>query len=612
MSDARRRLSRRWSALPALVRNAPPRVLLILGVVVVVLGGLIVSRPLTSLVLLGVYVGASAVVMGVVELIGRPTGLWARGVAVAWVLAGVAVLVWLGRSLELLPPVLAVLLIIGGLATTGEALSRGVPSSRILAASWGVTQVAFGVLSFTWPDVTVLVLALVFGVRTIVFGVGMVAQGVRGIRRPRVRRTPFDSAAAVRRRRVRRRWTAGGRYALSVLLVLTAAGGWWLNDWLQDGAPVVDAFYDPPAEVPGGHGRLIRSDSYNGRAPQNGDVIRILYTTRDAVSRPAVASALVIVPKDPPPGPRPVVIWNHGTTGVAQGCAPSLRDATATRWAIPALEQALKAGWVVVASDFSGQGAPGTYPYLIGKGEARSSLDAVLATAELSTDLVLSPDTVVWGHSQGGHAALWTTAISEEYAPGIDVLGTAAIAPVADPKALATELLSGPPNALLSVLTSWVLVPYSETYADVHLDDYIAEGSRSIVLEMTQRCPTEPGVVVSVLTALGVGEDRPLYTADLTEGALGRRLEENAMTAALGTPMLIAWGSEDEVIPPRLQEEYIATLCAEGQPVRWATYAGYDHLRPLLPKSRFLPVLYDWTKGLFARTDQVVDGCGLR
>ncbi|MBM3716953.1 MAG: hypothetical protein FJW64_14700, partial [Actinobacteria bacterium] len=189
MSDARRRLSRRWSALPALVRNAPPRVLLIVGVVVVLLGGLIVSRPLTSLVLLGVYVGASAVVMGVVELIGRPTGWWARGVAVAWVLAGVAVLVWLGRSLELLPPVLAVLLIIGGLATIGEALSRGVPSSRILAASWGVTQVAFGVLSFTWPDVTVLVLALVFGVRTIVFGVGMVAQGVRGIRRPRVRRT---------------------------------------------------------------------------------------------------------------------------------------------------------------------------------------------------------------------------------------------------------------------------------------------------------------------------------------------------------------------------------------------------------------------------------------
>lgn len=611
MSDARRRLSRRWSALPALLTAAPPRVLLIVGLLVVALGVLIVTRPLTSLVLLGIYVGASAVVMGVVELVGA-AGRWARVVAGAWIVAGIAVLVWLGRSLELLPSVLALLLIIGGLASVGDALRRGAPSVRVLAAAWGLAQIAFGVLSFTWPDVTVLVLALVFGVRTIVFGLGLFTRGARSIRRPRPRAAGADAAAAVRRRRVRRRWSAGGRYALSLLLIATAAGGWALNDWLQDGAPVVDAFYDPPDAVPGGHGRLIRSDAYLGRAPENGVATRILYTTRDAVSRPAVASALVIVPSDPPPGPRPVVVWNHGTTGVAQGCAPSLRDASATRWAIPALENALKAGWVVVASDFSGQGAPGTYPYLIGKGEARSSLDAVLATSELSRDLVLSPDTVVWGHSQGGHAALWTTAIAEDYAPGIDVLGTAAIAPVADPQALAGELLSGPPNALLSVLTSWVLVPYSETYADVDLDDYIAEGSRSIVLEMTQRCPSEPGVVVSVLAALGVSEDRPLYSADLTDGALGRRLTENAMTDPLGTPMLIAWGANDEVIPPRLQEDYVEKLCAEGQNVRWATYAGYDHLRPLLPKSRFLPVLYDWTRGLFERTDQVIDGCGLR
>ncbi|MFF8188521.1 lipase family protein [Microbacterium sp. NPDC016588] len=610
MPVTRRSLPRRWNALPALVRDAPPRVLLVVGAVVVVLGALIVSRPLTSLVLLGVYVGASAVVMGVLELVGRPAGWWARAVSTAWILAGVAVLVWLGRSLELLPPVLAVLLVIGGLASIGRAVSRGTASSRVLSLAWGVAQVAFGLLSFTWPDVTVLVLAVVFGVRTIVFGVGIFARGVVGIRRPRS--TPFDAERAVRRRRVRAGWAAAGRYALSLVLVATAAGGWWLNDWLDDGAPVVDAFYDPPAQVPSGHGRLIRSDVYLGRLPENGDVTRILYTTRDAAGRPAVSSALVIVPKDPPSGPRPVIVWNHGTTGVAQGCAPSLRDASATKWSIPALEQALKAGWVVVASDFSGQGAPGVYPYLIGEGEARSSLDAVLAAGELRADLTLSPDTVVWGHSQGGHAALWTTAIAPEYAPGIDVLGTAVVAPVADPPALARELLSGPPNAMLSVITSWVLVPYSRTYPDVALDDYIAEGSRSIVLEMTQRCPSEPGVVVSVLAALGVSEDRPLYSADLTEGALGRRLAENTITQPLGTPMLVAWGADDEVIPPRLQRDYVDRLCAEGQPVRWATYAGYDHLRPILPKSRFLPVLFDWTKDLIERRSQVTDGCGLR
>lgn len=612
----RRRLSSGWSALPDLLGRAPARVLLVVGVVIVLLGALIVTRPLTSLVLLGLYVALSAIVTGLIELASRhrSPGWWTRLFALAWIVGGLLVLVWLGRSLDLLPSVLAVLLIVGGLAAVGEAVARGRPSQRVLAAASGAAQIAFGILSLTWPDVTVLIVALAFGVRTIVFGVTLVVRGARGMREagrerrglPRVPR----SADRARERRTTI-WTAAGRYALAVVLVASATGGWWLDDWLAEGAPVVDAFYDPPDRLPPGHGRLVRWDDYLGRAPQGGHVSRILYTTRDAVSRPAVASGLVIVPNDPPPGPRPVIVWNHGTTGVAQGCAPSLRDASATRWSIPGLEQALAAGWVVVASDYSGQGAPGTFPYLIGKGEGRSSLDAVLAAAELP-DLTLSPDTVVWGHSQGGHAALWTTQLAPEYTPGVNVLGTAAIAPAADPAALADELLRSDANAMLSVLTSWVLVPYAETYPDVHLDDYVAAGARTIVREMTQRCPTEPGVVVSVLAALGVSEDRPLYSADLTAGALGRRLAENAATAPTGSPVLVAWGQEDEVIPTSLQERFVSVLCEQDQPVRWRAYHGYDHLRPILPGSRFLPVLLRWTEGLFDRTPQLLDDCGRR
>jgi uncharacterized membrane protein HdeD (DUF308 family)/S-formylglutathione hydrolase FrmB len=612
----RRRLSARWSILPDLFGRAPARVLLVAGVVIVVLGALIVTRPLTSLILLGLYVALSAIGTGVLELASRhrTPRWWTRLFALAWIAGGVLVLVWLGRSLDLLPSVLAVFLVVGGLASVGDAVARGRPSERVLAAASGAAQIAFGVLSLTWPDVTVLVVAIVFGVRTVAFGATLIVRGARGMREagrarrglPRVPRSPD-----VRHARRMTAWTAAGRYALAVVLVASATGGWWVDDWLAEGAPVVDAFYDPPDRIPPGHGRLIRWDDYLGRAPQNGEARRILYTTRDAVSRPAVASGLVIVPNDPPPGPRPVIVWNHGTTGVAQGCAPSLRDASATRWAIPALEQALAAGWVVVASDYSGQGAPGTFPYLIGKGEGRSSLDAVLAAAELP-DVTLSPDTVVWGHSQGGHAALWTTMLAPEYTPGVEVLGTAAIAPVADPQAVADELLTFDANAMLSVLTAWVLVPYAETYADVHLDDYVAPGARAIVREMTQRCPTEPGVVVSVLAALGVSEDRPLYDADLTAGALGRRLAENAATGPTGSPVFVAWGQEDEVIPPTLQQRYVQGLCEQGQQVRWRAYHGYDHLRPIMPGSRFLPVLFRWTEGLLDRSPQLLDDCGRR
>lgn len=576
--------------------------------VVVVLGLLIVFRPLTSIVLLGIYVALSAIVSGVLDLAGahRAPRWWSRAFAIVWIVGGVVILVWLGRSLDLLPPALAVLLIVSGLASLGDAAARGGVSERVLAGAWGASQIAFGVLSLTWPDVTVLVVAVIFGVRTIVFGATLLVRGGRMLAAGHSRSEP--AAATQRGPRTRRWWAGAGRFALSAVLVVGATGGWWLNEWLVDGAPVVDAFYDPPDDVLPGHGRLIRSDVFAGDAPANGAVSRILYTTEDALGRAAVASALVIAPAETVPGPRPVVLWNHGTTGVARGCAPSLTQASATKWAIPALDDALARGWVVVAPDYSGQGAPGDFPYLIGEGEARSALDAVLAAGELGAP-VLSPEVAVWGHSQGGHAALWTSQIAGEYTPGLDVVGTAALAPAGDPLALARELSTGDANAMLSVLVSWVLVPYADTYPDVRVDDYVVPGARSIVREMTQRCLSEPGVVVSAVTALGVSEDRPLYDADLTGGALGRRLAENVPTGPWDAPILVAWGADDDVIPPSSQRSFMTDLCEHDAQLRWVQYGQTGHQDILQPRSAFLPLLMNWTQARFAGTPDSADRC---
>ncbi|MFH8250921.1 lipase family protein [Microbacterium sp. B2969] len=593
---------RRWSVLPRLVSDAPPRLLLVVGVAMVALAMVLVARPLTSLLVLGIYVGASAIVSGLIELRSPSKVWWSRAIAIVWIAFGIVVLVWLGRSLDFLPLALSLLLILGGLGSIGHALFEGRVSERVLSATWGAAQLVFGILALTYLDVTVLLAALVFGVWMLVFGVVLFVRGLQAILGPPPQRSPRSERRA-------RRWADAGRFALAVVLVGVMAAGWAVDDWLSRGAPVVDAFYDPPSDVPADHGQLIRFDDYGGRHPSNGDVIRILYTTRDAVGRPAVASALVISPTDAHPGPRPVVSWNHGTTGVARACAPSLRNDAATKWAIPALEDALDKGWIIVASDYSGQGAPGVFPYLIGKGEAKSSLDAVLAARRLK-GLWLSRDVVAWGHSQGGHAALWETQLAPEYAPLLRVKGTAVLSPVTDPVALARRLITGDANALLSVLISWVLVPYADTYPEVELGDYIAPGARAIVREMTQRCPSEPGVIVSVVSALGVSEDRPLYSGDLMAGALGRRLAQNIVKGPFTEPVLMTWGTADEVVPPALQEAFVTTQCQEGTHLRWVAMQGYDHLGVLLPGSGFLPTLVRWTDARFTGRGDPDDDCG--
>ena len=90
----------------------------------------------------------------------------------------------------------------------------------------------------------------------------------------------------------------------------------------------VDAFYTPPAEVPAEPGALLRSEPLTNRLlPEGARAWRILYTTTFPDGSPATAVATVLAPIDPPPGPRPVITWEHGTVGILQKCMPSLVSA---------------------------------------------------------------------------------------------------------------------------------------------------------------------------------------------------------------------------------------------------------------------------------------------
>jgi len=193
-----------------------------------------------------------------------------------------------------------------------------------------------------------------------------------------------------------------------------------------------DAFYDPPANLPRKPGALLQSEPLK-------DVIlpagvrgwRILYATTVDDNTPATAVAIVFAPTDSSTGPRPVVAWEHATTGLLQKCMPSLLSAASK--GIPERDRIMMAGWVVVATDYSFVEKGGPHPYLIGEAEARAALDSVRAAGQIS-ELTLDRRMVVWGYSQGGHAALWTGIIAPRYAPELEVRGVAAIAPTANLK----------------------------------------------------------------------------------------------------------------------------------------------------------------------------------
>lgn len=375
--------------------------------------------------------------------------------------------------------------------------------------------------------------------------------------------------------------------AVAVLVALVAAA-WW---WARPARP--DAFYLRPAAVPATAGQLLRTQAFLRGVPASARAWRILYTTTDASGAARLASAIVMLSQDAPAGPRPVVAWTHGTTGVASGCAPSLLDDPFAN--VPALQLLLKQGWLYVATDYAGQGSSGPHPYLIGEGEARSALDAVRAARQMP-EVQAGGRTVVWGHSQGGHAALWTGILAPSYAPDVPLAGVAAAAPASDLRALMTTVQHTPVGR---IMTSYVVQAYAQAYPDVTWDAYVGGPlSRAFARDMAGRCLAGPQALFSALQAVVLGGT--IFSAAPEAGALGERLAQNTPERPLPQPLLLGQGLADDLVLPQVQAAWVARRCAAGQALVFRRYPGRDHLSLVAADSPFIEDLVHWTQDRFA------------
>ena len=578
-------IGRRVRALPGLVAGAPPFVLVSVGLVLALLGANLLTRPLSTLVALGYYVGASCMLSGLGDLLGRREGHRDRAALVqglVWFVAGLAIVVWIGRSIELLGPFVAALLIASG-GTSLVALLWHRSSPGLLRALFGASEIAWGVMALWWPDVTLLVIAVLFGARTTAFGVALVWRGARGDR-------PVWHRAE--------RWLQGLRWGSAVLVLLVAGSGLYVSHLFRAGVPVLDDFYASPASVPAEPGRLVRSEPYNGDLPAGLKGYRMLYTTTATDGSPALATGVLAVPERTGAEPAPLVAWAHGTVGVARACAPSLgRDAISTK-GMPAMGAFAQRGWAMVATDYTGMGAEGEFPYLIGAGEAYSVLDSVRAARQVP-GVQLADQTVVWGHSQGGHAALWAGQLAAPYAPDVKVLGTAALSPAADPVGLAEAVTAHPgvPGASLGV--AFVVDAYTRTY-NLPLDAVVAPSAQTIVREAASRCTGQAGTLFTILGGLAIAHDQPILRVPPESGQLADRLAENVPHGPWSAPLFIAQGTADEVIPLRLTKAWVPKACASGATLKFSTYEAGTHMSVLDLDAPLSDELEQWTADRFA------------
>ncbi|HWO08633.1 MAG TPA: lipase family protein, partial [Polyangiaceae bacterium] len=243
----------------------------------------------------------------------------------------------------------------------------------------------------------------------------------------------------------------------------------------------------------------------------------------------------------------------------------------------------------------------GPHPYMIGEGEARSALDAVRA-AKSMPELTLDARTVVWGHSQGGHAALWIGSVGPHYAPEVKIMGVAAIAPAADLKSILAMNVG-----VDKWLGPYVARAYSRFYPDITFEQALRPEALAAAGEMQNLCfflPPEHTLRLHVLAKSFDGA----ALATGTNPALAARLTQNAATARIAAPVVIAQGLADVVVPSAATDAYVKGRCAAGQRLEYWTFEAPDHISIVTPGTPLDEPLAIWTAARFAGEPQA-PGC---
>ena len=303
---------------------------------------------------------------------------------------------------------------------------------------------------------------------------------------------------------------------------------------------------------------------------------RILYHSRSLRGDDIAVSGFVATPAgEPPPGGWPLVAFAHGTTGQADICAPS-HDAEEE---ITSNGSYLE-GYAVVATDYEGLGTPGLHPYIVGRSEARGVLDSVRAAHNLErtydaghTPLIsITDEFVVWGHSQGGHAAMHTGQHWQEYAPELQLLGVASGAPPSQFALLYDVLLGGPFQGYLAMASA----AFAEAYDEIELDQVYTDEAIALMDVLETGCTQDVFTVFNPLSK----EEMLKVASPLGVSPWDRVIIENDVNGApVPAPLLILHGSEDEQIPAVSSQFLLGQLCVQpGQgPTIRIEYPGHNH-----------------------------------
>ena len=316
-------------------------------------------------------------------------------------------------------------------------------------------------------------------------------------------------------------------------------------------------FYDTTGLPTNGPlGEVVRQEPL-GVVVAGGSAYRILYRTQKFDGTNTFSSARLFIPDNNSGGnPRPVVAWAHGTLGLGDQCAPSRAANPVANfdW----VSDMLQKGWVVTATDYAGFGTAGTQGYLVGDDEAHDVLNSVRA-AQNFPGSGASANFAVWGHSQGGHSALFTASQASAYAPELKLVSTVASAPAAELPTLFSEQYN--------TVIDWVIGPlvgvaWPAVNSSLNVDDIMTTAGKNNYQRMAQQCI--PVTTLGGLTRTALKQSFFKTNVVDVPAWMAMAQQQTAPTLSADKPLLVVESTSDQVVLPDTTALYIKNACQAG------------------------------------------------
>ena len=328
------------------------------------------------------------------------------------------------------------------------------------------------------------------------------------------------------------------------------------------------AFYGVPDPLPAGAPGDIIAREEVAVDGVNGKVWRVMYHSQSIQGADIPVTGLVVVPDGPAPaGGWPVVTWAHGTTGLADACAPSVDPSSEALLANTLLD----AGYLVTATDYEGQGTPGVHPYLAGPSEGRGVLDIVTAARHM--DVSAGDRYLIWGHSQGGHAALFAGHEATAVLPGMTLVGVVAGAPPSQLLLVNAALQASPFKYYIPMVAAGLNAGYGD--AEAPLDQVLTPAGLAFLDQVESICAGDLRSAIAGIDVSTLQKADPASVPAWNE--LLKANDPGTFTTPVPAPLLIIQGGSDEQIPVASTALLFGQLCAIGQVAQRWIYPDQSH-----------------------------------